>query len=88
MPVLCSKIHSPEQLFLYTTLGMVSIAQHLKRDSILCACMKSDKAYTYILCDYVLGVILHSGEKQTVYQKHIMQYDRLFLLKSLVMCKK
>lgn len=24
MPVLCSKIHSPEQLFLYTTLGMVS----------------------------------------------------------------
>jgi hypothetical protein len=25
MPVLCSKIHSPEQLFLYTTLGMVSI---------------------------------------------------------------
>jgi hypothetical protein len=51
---------------LYTTLGMVSIAQHLKRDSILCIRMKSDKAYTYVLCDYVLGVILHSGEKQMV----------------------
>jgi hypothetical protein len=37
-----------------------------------------------ILYDYVLGVILHSVEKQTVYQKHIMQYDRLLLLKSIV----